>query len=262
MKIEEQLKQIGLDQAALKYSQISRRAVRDKWSYEEFVCNLIEEEIRWRKRRKETLYLQLAKFPTIKTFEGFDFSFNLSLEKRAIEELKKMRFVQRRENIILLGPPGVGKTHIAISLGIEAVKEGYLTYFTTVDEIVRKLKTTKDESFLKRLKKYIKPQLLIIDEMGYIPLQKEEANLLFQLVNDRYEKGSIIITSNKSIVEWGEYLGDDVLAGAILDRLLHHSYVINIKGNSYRLKDKLISRETKEEIEKEDLNEKFIPNVD
>jgi len=133
----------------------------------------------------------------------------------------------------------VGKTHLAIALGVEAIKKGYGAYFTTVDEIARRLKTSKEEHFPRRLRNYAKAQVLIIDEIGYLPLDKEEANLLFQVISARYEKGTIVITSNKSIVDWGEYLADSVLASALLDRLLHHSYVVNIKGKSFRIKDKL-----------------------
>ena len=239
MNVEEKLRQAGMDYAAQRYGEIARRAVTEKWSYAQTIGRLLDDELEGRRERKGSLYLQLAHFPVIKTFEEFDFSFNLSKEKASIEELKEMSFVQRHQNVVLLGPPGVGKTHIAIALGVEAVKNGFQTYFTTLDEIMRKLKTTKDENFVRKIKRYVTPRLLIIDEMGYTPLCNEEANVLFQIINERYEKASIIITSNKSIMEWGDYLGDEVLASAILDRLLHHSYTFNIRGNSYRLKDKL-----------------------
>lgn len=239
MTIVEKLQEIGLGYAAAKYEEVAQKASEKKFSYEEFIVKLLEQEKRERSRRREEILLRLSNFPVIKTFDGFDFSFNASIEKKVIEELRTMRFIEESSNVLFLGPPGVGKTHLAIALGVEAIQKGYVAYFTTVDEIARKLKTSKEEYFPKRLRSYSKPQLLIIDEIGYLPLDKEEANLLFQVISTRYEKGSLIITSNKSMVEWGEYLADSVLASALLDRLLHHSYVVNIKGKSFRIKDKL-----------------------
>jgi len=239
MRVVEGLREIGLPHAASKYEELAQLASKEKFSYEEFTLKLIEEEKKERARRREEVLLRLSNLPVIKTFAGFDFSFNPSIDKKMIEELRSLRFIEEHSNLLFLGPPGVGKTHLAIALGVEAIKRGYLTYFTTVDEIARRLKTTKEEYFPRRLRNYRKAQLLIIDEIGYLPLDKEEANLLFQVISTRYEKGSIIITSNKSIIEWGEYLADPVLASALLDRLLHHSYVINIRGKSYRIKGRL-----------------------
>ncbi len=238
MSIVEKLKDIGLNHAALTYDDLAREAAEEKYSYEQFIVKLIEKEKRERSKRREEVLLRLSNFPVIKTLKGFDFSFNPSIEKKVIEELKSLRFIEEHSNVLFLGPPGVGKTHLAIALGVEAIRQGYTCYFTTVDEIARRLKTSKEENFPRRLRTIIRAQLLIIDEIGYLPLNREEANLLFQVINTLYEKGSIIITSNKSIVEWGEYLADTVLATALLDRLLHHSYVINIKGKSFRIKDR------------------------
>lgn len=238
MNVVERLREIGLHHAASKYDELARKAAEEKCSYEQFILKLAEQEKRERARRREEVLLRLSNFPVIKTFEGFDFRFNPSIEKKVLEELRTLRFIEERSNVLFLGPPGVGKTHLTVALGVEAIKKGYMTYFITVDEIARRLRTSKEEHFARRLRTYSKAQLLII-EVGYLPLNKEEANLLFQVISARYEKGSIMITSNKSIVDWGEYLSDSVLASALLDRLLHHSYVINIKGRSYRIKDKL-----------------------
>lgn len=245
MTAVEALREIGLSHAAEHYDVLARKASKEKYSYEQFILKLADQEKRERAKRREEILLRLSHFPVIKTFAGFDYSFNPSIDKKVIEELKSLRFVQERSNVLFLGPPGVGKTHLALALGVETIKKGHMTYFTTVDEIVRRLKTTQEEHFPRRLRTYTKAQLLIIDEIGYLPLDTEGANLLFQVISARYEKGSIIITSNKSIVDWGEYLSDPVLASALLDRLLHHSYVINIQGKSYRIKDKLKKRETK-----------------
>ena len=243
MGVEEKLVTLGLVHAAEEYGEVTRKATTQKLCYGEFLGALLESELTHRRRRKEAMLMKLANLPVVKTFEGFDFSFNPSVEKRIIDELKSTRFVEERQNLLLLGPPGVGKTHIAIALGVEVIKNGFTTYFTTVDEITRRLKSTKEEGFTRRMKAYTRTSLLIIDEMGYLPLNRDEANLLFSVVNSRYERGSIIITSNKSVTKWGEYLSDHVLATAILDRLLHHSYVIVIKGKSYRLKNRIIQTE-------------------
>ena len=181
----------------------------------------------------------MARFPWIKTLDQFDFSFQLSIDKKVIRELSTLAFVDRAENVIILGPPGVGKTHLAIALGVKAVEAGHKVLFLTLESMITRLTRARIENRSDRqLQQFVYPKVLIIDEMGYLPMNREEAGMLFRLLNRRYEKVSLIITSNKSFVDWGELFNDQVLATAILDRLLHHCTTINIKGESYRLKEK------------------------
>ena len=184
--------------------------------------------------------VRTAGFPFIKTFEDFDFSFQPTINKEQILDFKNLRFIENKENIIFVGSPGVGKTHLATSIGIVAAKNRDSTYFINCNELISNLKKANSENrFMNRLNHYSKYKVLIIDEMGFLPIDSEGANMLFQLINKRYENHSTIITTNKPFGKWHEIFGDVTLANAILDRLLHHSHIININGNSYRLKDKI-----------------------
>ena len=186
--------------------------------------------------------VRTAGFPFIKTFEDFDFSFQPTINKEQILDFKNLRFIENKENIIFVGSPGVGKTHLAISIGITAAQNRDSTYFINCNDLIANLKKANSENrFMNRLKHYSKYKLLIIDEGGFLPIDREGANMLFQLINKRYENHSTIITTNKPFGKWHEIFGDVTLANAILDRLLHHSHIININGNSYRLRDKLKS---------------------
>ena len=219
------------------------RVNKEEISFTEALAYLIKEETQFKEDKSLEIRTRVAGFPYRKTIEEFDFSFQPSIDMRQINELRTMRFIVNKENVIFLGPPGVGKTHLAIGLGIDAIRNNYSVYYTNCYELIRKLNKARFENTLDRqLKRLLKYKVLIIDEIGYLPFDKEGANLFFQLISRKYEKSSIIITSNKSFKDWGEIFNDEVIASAILDRLLHHATVINIKGNSYRLKDRINAR--------------------
>ncbi len=182
--------------------------------------------------------IQFAGFPFMKSLEDFDFTFQPSINKEQIMDFKNLRFIENVENILFVGSPGVGKTHLATAIGIENAKNNHSTYFINCNDLIQVLKKAYSQNrFDDKLKTLSKYKLLIIDEVGYLPIDIEASNMLFQLINKRYEKNSTIITTNKPFAKWGELFGDNMIANAILDRLLHHSHVINITGRSYRTKN-------------------------
>ena len=183
--------------------------------------------------------MKLAGFPVKKRLEDFNFEFQPSIDRAVISDLALLRFVHNAENVVFLGPPGVGKSHLAVALGIEAVKSGLSVYFTNAGILIERLKKANSNGLLEdKLRILSKYKLLIIDEMGYLPFDSEGAHCFFQLVSRRYERTSTIFTSNKSYGEWGEIFHDHVIAAAVLDRILHHCTTVNIKGESYRLKER------------------------
>lgn len=218
---------------------LAEEATKQGWTYLDFLDRLLATEIEARSARDIAMKTKLAHFPAAKTLEDFDFAFQPSINERQIRELATLRFVAQGENLLLLGPPGVGKTHLAIALGMLAISQGVSVYFLTVADLLDVLqRDAKEDRLTHRLQALARPKLVILDEMGYFPLDRLAAQFLFQLVSRRYGKSSLIVTSNKSYGDWGDIFADQVLASAILDRLLHHSTTVNIRGQSYRLREK------------------------
>ncbi len=215
-----------------------RRLEEGKISALEMLDELLGEEHSTRETRRIKASMMTARLTRIKTLEGFDFSFQPSLDRNRILALAELDFIERGDVVHLLGPPGTGKSHLAIALGIAAVKAGKSVYFATLAEIIASLsKAEREGKLLKRISFLTRSALLIIDEVGYLPIQTGGANLFFQLINARYERGAMILTSNRGFGEWGELFGDMVVAAALLDRLLHHAIVVEISGSSYRLRE-------------------------
>lgn len=238
------LQKLKLDKMSSYLSTYLDEINKDNISFLDALLNLTQKEIEFKEQRASEFNIKVAGFPFIRTLDEFDFDFQPSINKKEILDLATLRFIEEKKNVLFVGSSGVGKTHIATSIGIEAAKKRVSTYFISCHDLITKLNIAHQENRLKdALKTFNKYKLLIIDEIGYLPVDKNGANLFFQLIAKRYEKSSTIITTNQPFSRWGELFSDNTLANAILDRLLHHSYVFNITGDSYRIKDMLTQME-------------------
>lgn len=239
-RIGEHLTRLRLFKSRERYEALLQEAATREMSYSDFLDGLLTEEVESKTAKNITMRTHLARFPFVKSLEVFDFSYQPSLDRKQIQSLCNCHYIEHGENVVILGPPGVGKTHLAVGLGLKAIEKGYRVLFTTAAGMIATLSKALNEGRLEeKMKVFTVPRLLVIDEIGYLPIDRQGANLFFQLISRRYERGPMILTSNQSFGSWGDVFGDRVIATAILDRLLHHAVTINIRGNSYRLKEKL-----------------------
>lgn len=220
---------------------LAQQAAKEEWDYLQFLERILTSENEARHQRKQVMFTRMAGFPSLKTLDEFDFNFASGVPKKMVNELSTLSFIERKENVVLLGPSGVGKTHIASALGYKAVQAGIKTRFISASDLILQLTTAQRQDKYKQVmqRAVLSPRLLVIDEIGYLPFTAQESKLLFEVIAKRYEKGSVILTSNLPFGQWGNiFANDTALTSAMLDRILHHSHILQIKGESYRIREK------------------------
>ena len=238
-RIQSSLSRLKLSRMVEILGQVIKTSEKEGKSYLSFLEELLEEEVACKEQRRVETALKISGLPFIKSIDEFDFAFQPKLNRQKVMSLFDLTFIREKGNVIFLGPPGVGKTHLAVSLALKACQAGMSIYFTNMEDLIRKLKKDHEAGRPGRGRSYHKSALVVVDEVGYTPVDREECNLFFRFIANRYEKASTIITSNKAFSDWTELFHDPIIVTAFLDRLLHHSVIINIRGSSYRLRGKL-----------------------